>query len=238
LREKEGVEARAWDMKYGESLLKSYLLDKFDIKDTRQYFRTARVFPALLRLVEKLFRLRFENVEKIEGWHDSVTASEVYDVSQGDAVLIGRVFFDLYPRKGKLAGASAWLVRGRVPGKRLAEVVLNANMPENPSACMSYLDVRTLLHELGHCIHNLVAANRYVRFAGIGETQQDFVEAPSQMLELWLTDHQLFDFALNDKGEAIPKDTLRQLIVADGIGRGLALRSQWILMKYAVSRPN
>ncbi|KAJ9124030.1 hypothetical protein QFC22_000823 [Naganishia vaughanmartiniae] len=234
LRAKHGVEPRAWDMKYGESLLKSHLLGDFELSETRQYFNVDRVFPALLRIVERLFNLRFEKVDTIKAWHPTVTASEVYDVSQGREILIGRVFFDLFPREGKLDGASAWLVRGRVPGKRLAEIVLNANLPEQPSSCMAYIDVRYLLHELGHCVHNLVGPHRYVRFSGMGETQQDFVEAPSQMLELWLNEYKLFDFAINDKGKVIPEEILRRLIAADGIGRGLALRGQWILMKYAL----
>lgn len=63
----------------------------------------------------------------------------------------------------------------------------------------------------------------------------DFIEAPSQMLELWLTDAGLFDFAVNAQGVRIP-DTLRQqLIASDAIGRGITTRSLLAAAKYCVS---
>ncbi|KAJ9093775.1 hypothetical protein QFC19_008215 [Naganishia cerealis] len=52
LKQKEGVVAQPWDMKYGLALLKNYQLGGFDIKSTRQYFQMSRVLPALLHLVE------------------------------------------------------------------------------------------------------------------------------------------------------------------------------------------
>ncbi|KAJ9124018.1 hypothetical protein QFC22_000810 [Naganishia vaughanmartiniae] len=234
LKEKDGVDVQSWDMVYGESLLKSHLLDGFDIKATRQYFIVNRVFPALLRIVERLFSLRFEELPHVEAWYPSITACRVYDTVDGDDRLIGRLFFDLYPREGKLDGASAWGVRAPIPGKQMAEVILFANMPEQPTACMSYLEVKTLLHELGHCVHTLVSPSRFAQFAGIGTCQRDFVESPSQMLELWLTDYRLFDFAVNDKGEIIPAQVLKQLIAADSVGRGLAHQRQLVLAKYAL----
>lgn len=234
LKAKDGLEAQPWDMKYGGSMLKAHLLNGFDLKSTRQYFQVGRTFPALLRIVEKLFSLRFEMIDGIEAWHPAVTACLVYDTMDGTDRLIGRLFFDLYPREGKLDGASQWAVRKPIADKQLAEVILFANIPEQSTACMSYSDVKTLLHELGHCVHTLVSPNRFAQFAGIGACVRDFVEGPSQMLELWLTDYRLFDFAINDKDEMIPQGVLNQLIKADGIGRGLARQSQLVLAKYSV----
>ncbi|KAJ9106236.1 hypothetical protein QFC21_001381 [Naganishia friedmannii] len=234
LKEKDGVEAQPWDMKYGDSMLKADLLEGFDLKATRQYFQGGRVLPALLRIVEKLLSLRFEEIDDIEAWHPSVTACRVFDTVDGKDTLIGRLFCDLYPREGKLDGASQWAVRKPIAGKQLAEVILFANIPEQPTACMSYLDVKTLLHELGHCVHTLVSPNRFAQFAGIGSCQRDFVESPSQMLELWLSDYRLFDFAVNEQGGTIPPQVLRQLILADSIGRGLARRRQLVLAKYSL----
>lgn len=102
---------------------------------------------------------------------------------------------------------------------------------------MAYLGVKTLLHELGHCIHTLVSPNRFARFAGMGSCVRDFVEYPSQMLELWLSDYRLFGFAVNDKGETIPPQLLQQLISADGIGRGMDHQYQLALAKFSVSHP-
>lgn len=100
---------------------------------------------------------------------------------------------------------------------------------------MSYREVQTILHELGHCAHALLSTQSYDRFAGIDFVPMDFVEAPSQMLEMWLTDASLFDFALNTRGERIPDAMLHQLIAADAIGRGM--KTRWLLAasKYCVS---
>ncbi|KAJ9093913.1 hypothetical protein QFC19_008145 [Naganishia cerealis] len=234
LKEKDGIEVQSWDLKYGEALLKSQLLRDFDLKSTRQYFQVSRVFPALLRIVEKLFSLRFENIESLTAWHPSVTACHVYDLCNTKEKLIGKLFFDLFPREAKMDGASAWCIRAPIPERQLAEVILKANIPEQPAACMSYLEVRTLLHELGHCVHNMVAPNRYAQFAGIGACQRDFAEAPSQMLELWLTDYKLFDFAINNKGEVIPQHVLTQLVAADEVGRAICAQRQLVLARYSL----
>lgn len=234
LKEEDGVDAQPWDVWYGEMVLKNHLLKGFDLKATRQYFAVRKVFPALLLIVEKLFGLRFEKSDDIQAWHPSVTATKVYDVSEGKESLIGRLFFDLYPRDGKMEGAAAYTARAPIPDKQLAEIILYANMPAQPSACMSYRDVQVLLHELGHCVHALVNSHRYADFAGLSGCEMDFLEAPSQMLELFLTDYKLFDFATNERNELIPPHVLSQLIAADRIGRR-SLSRQAIFAKYAVS---
>ncbi|KAI5454909.1 Peptidase M3 [Naganishia albida] len=234
LKQKEGIEAQPWDMRYGTALLKSHLLSGFDPKVARQYFPVSRVFPALQQLAQRLFELRFEPIEDVDTWHPTVTASAVYDMAGGEKRLIGRIFFDIYPRNGKNDGASAHTARAPIVGEQLAEVILYANMPEQPGACLSYREVQTILHELGHCVHALTAKQRYHKFAGIGTAPMDFVEAPSQMLELWLTDESLLDFAINDRGERIPKSLLRQSVKASEIGRGMTKRNLLAMSKYCL----
>lgn len=234
LKQKEGIDAQPWDILYGRALLKSHLLSGFNPKIARQYFQVARVFPALQQIAQRLFSLRFEAIEGVDTWHPSVTASAVYDLAGGEEKLIGRIFFDIYPREGKNDGAAAYTARRPVDGEKLAEVILYANMPDQPGACMSYDEVQTILHELGHCAHALTAKQRYDRFAGIDSLPMDFVEAPSQMLELWLTDSSLFDFAVNDRGERIPQKLLDQLDAATAIGRGITKRSLMAMSKYCV----
>lgn len=235
LKQKEGIDAQPWDILYGKALLKSHLLSGFDPKIARQYFQVTKVFPALQQIAQRLFGLRFEDIQDVEAWHSTVTASAVYDLAGGEEKLIGRIFFDIYPREGKNDGAAAYTARGPVDGEQLAEVILYANMPHQAGACMSYREVQTILHELGHCVHALTAKQRYDRFAGIGTLPMDFVEAPSQMLELWLTDSSLFDFAVNELGERIPEALLHQLDAASAIGRGITKRSLLAMSKYCVS---
>lgn len=53
------------------------------------------------------------------------------------------------------------------------------------SHVLQHNDVVTLIHELGHGIHDLVSKTKFSRFHGPDGTVVDFGEAPSQMLESW-----------------------------------------------------
>jgi Zn-dependent oligopeptidase len=198
LQEVEGIDLQPWDMTYGLNQLKSHRLPGFDLKASREYFQVDNVFPALQRIGQTLFKLRFVPLNDIEAWHPSVTAALVYDhLADGGETLIGRIFFDIYPREGKVDGAAAYTTRRPIKDQQLGEVVLYANMPAQEGACMSYREVQTILHELGHCAHALLSTQSYDRLSGIDFVPMDFIESPSQMLELWLTDASSFDFAVN-----------------------------------------
>jgi Zn-dependent oligopeptidase len=170
----------------------------------------------------------------------SVSCCHVYDTFEGRDALIGRIFFDIYTREGKIDGEAAYSVRAPILGRQSAEVVLFANVSAQAGACLSFTETKNLLHdyELGHAAHCLLGAQRYAQFAGIGESaaQKDFTEAPSQMLEHWLEDARSLEFAVNKKGERIPGDVIGKLLAAEKIGRG-SIERNWLLVKakYAVS---
>ena len=58
-------------------------------------------------------------------------------------------------------------------------------------ALMRHDDVDTFFHEFGHLMHHMFGGQR--RWAGIAgvATEQDFVEAPSQMLEEWVWSYEM-----------------------------------------------
>lgn len=235
LKEQEQIVFKPWDLDYGVSRLKSHLFPGFDAKNARQYFPLARAFLALQKIVQDLFRIRFEPIEKVNAWHSSVSACLVYDTSSGQDTLIGRLFFDIYSREGKVDGASTWVVQPPVTDQQFAEVILVANMEGQSGSCMSFLELETLLHELGHCVHGLLSKQRYARLAWVHAVQMDFLEVPSQMLELWLTDETLFDFAVNKNGHRIPDKLLDQLLTAAKTGRAISKCGQIVVSKLAVS---
>lgn len=235
LQDRDQVKMEAWDLSYGQTLLKSELLPGFEPKDARQYFLIARVFPAVQKITQDLFRIRFEPIKNLTTWLPAVSACLVYDTSSGKDELLGRLFFDIYHRDGKKDGACAWFARPSVPKKQLAEAVLVANLEERPGACMSYWDMTGLLHELGHCVHAMLGKQRYCRFSGPLGIQRDLMEMPSQLLELWLTDKTLFDFAVNQQGERIPGSVLDNLLAAEEIGRGIQRSGQLLFARLAVS---
>lgn len=58
-----------------------------------------------------------------------------------------------------------------------------------PTRCkpslLRHFDAVIAIHELGHCIHDLVSKTRYSRFHGPEGVPVDFGEMPSQLLEQW-----------------------------------------------------
>lgn len=232
LKEEDDIDAQVWDMQYGISRLKSHLFPGFDSKEMRQYFLVDKVLPALQRIVQDIFCLRFEDTDAC-AWHTSVTSCLVYDTCQSEEVLIGRLSFDVFQRESKVDGASALTVRSAVCDTQLAEVVLVASLQTHPGACMSFLEVRSILHELGHCVHALVGKQRYCQLSGTA-TQRDFVEAPSQMLELVFTDKKMFNFAVNARGNSIPDEMLDKLLASSDIGQGLREINTLVLAHYSV----
>lgn len=96
---------------------------------------------------------------------------------------------------------------------------------------MEYDDVRTLFHEFGHLVHHVLGGHtRWAANSGV-RTEQDFVEAPSQMLEEWVRDPGVLQiFARQVKtGEPIPAAMVPQLRAAEEFGKGLDVRRQMFL---------
>ncbi|KAJ9106125.1 hypothetical protein QFC21_001267 [Naganishia friedmannii] len=152
LNEEDDVKAQAWDMQYGAHLLKQHRLENFDFKDTRRCFRLNRVLPGLFQIVENIFSLRFEPVSGIHSWHSSVSAYRIYNLIKEvqQKILVGRIFFDHYPREGKLDGASAFVVRSSsVPQVQLAEL-------------MAVDDIGTALDELDELVLAKYASELHV----------------------------------------------------------------------------
>jgi thimet oligopeptidase len=88
--------------------------------------------------------------------------------------------------------------------------------------------VETIFHEFGHAMHTILTRAKYSRFSGTS-VPQDFVEAPSQMLENWPWDKTVLDsFAVDyrDPKKKIPQDILNQLKASRLATYGTSYRRQ------------
>jgi len=163
----------------------------------RPYLPFDRAERGVLATAEKLFQIKFRQIENPDVWHPSVTAWEVLDGGK----VVGRFYLDMHPREGKDKWFSATPVVTGVRGRYLPEAGLICNFPRpevnaagevtGPNldpGLMQYSDVVTYFHEFGHLMHAILGGQ--TEWAGLSgfATEGDFIEVPSQMLEDWVYD--------------------------------------------------
>ena len=173
---------------YTEKLRKINLNDE----ELKPYFSLDKVQGAVFGLAEKLFGLKFEEVqgqEAVQKYHEDVLMYKVLEQNSEDKKNYKALLYvDYYPRKGKRAGA--WMTSFRNQYKKDGEnyrphisVVCNFTKPmgDIPSL-LTFQEVTTLFHEFGHALHGILANTQYPNLSGTS-VKWDFVELPSQFLE-------------------------------------------------------
>jgi thimet oligopeptidase len=142
---------------------------------------------------------------------------------------------DMFPRPGKFNHFANFSL---IDGKRLENgryqrptTSLLCNFPtpsgDHPSL-LTHQHVTTIFHEFGHAMHAILTQAKYVRFSGTN-VPQDFVEAPSQMLEYFSWDKKVLDgFAADyrDSTKKIPEEVLSKLKAADLATKAFYYRRQ------------
>jgi Zn-dependent oligopeptidase len=225
----------AWESAYYQELVKKSEYN-FDAQSVRPYFPYERVKQGVLDVTSTLFGVTFKRVNNAPVWHPSVECYEVYDGGK----LAGRFYLDMHPRADKYSHAAQFDVRTGVTGKQIPEAALICNFPggdPKDPGLMEHSDVRTFFHEFGHLLHTMFAGHHdWVGIGGI-RTEQDFVEAPSQMLEEWTWDPAvLATFAKHhETGVAIPAELVRQMKRANDYGKGLQVRRQMVYAQVSLS---
>jgi thimet oligopeptidase len=221
-----------WDIVYYGERVKAERYH-FDAQKARPYFEASQVFQGVLDVSGKLFDVSYRPVENAVVWHPDVRTYDVIagpSFGDGAGKSLGRVYLDLHPREGKFKHAAQFTVISGQEGHRLPEGALLCNFPK-PGGLIEYGEVRTLFHEFGHLVHHILGGHtRWAANSGV-RTEQDFVEAPSQMLEEWMRDPGVLQgFAKNVKtGQPIPAKMVEQLRAAEEFGKGLEVRRQMFL---------
>ena len=192
-----------------------------DTKVVREYFNYDASRDGILTLVQDLFDVRIEPWET-DAWHEDVEAYEIFD---GD-VVIGRFYLDMHPREGKYQHAAMFPFVNGIEGRQLPVAGLICNFPSGTSP-MQHSQVVTFLHEFGHLIHWIFAGHhRWSNVSGIN-TEWDFVEAPSQMLQEWVWDYDTISvFAKNAAGDVLPRDLHDRMVASRDFGLGMGTRRQ------------
>ena len=211
------AQINSWDWRYFANQLKKTKYN-VDAEQLRVYFPYERVLQGLFATYQHIFGLKFERVEPPYKWVGDLQLYTVADAQTGEP--LGLFYLDMFPREGKYNHFAQF---GIIEGKRLPDgryqrpvcaLVCNfpPPQPDKPSL-MSHDEVETVFHEFGHAMHTILTRAQYGRFAGTS-VPQDFVEAPSQMLENWAWDKTVLDsFAADyrDPNKKIPRAILDQL---------------------------
>jgi thimet oligopeptidase len=207
------------DHRYYSELVRREQFD-VDAQEVRTYFDFDKVCAGLLDVTGELFGLTYTATADPPSWHPDV---QVYDVAV-DGQPLGRIYLDLHPRPGKFSHAAMFDLVPGIAGRQLPEGVLACNFSRG---LMEHDDVVTLFHEFGHLVHHLLAGrHEWARFSGIN-TEWDFVEAPSQMLEEWAWDPAVLRrFATDAAGDPIAEDLVEKMRAADDFGKGVQARRQ------------
>ena len=206
---------------YGDRYLEKHY--HIDPNVVRQYFPLSFVFPAMLEIYSFLLGLRFEKVTPPSDiWHSSVECYDVFDATTSDRM--GTLYCDLFPREGKYSHAAVFILReGYHEGDHqvFPMVSLVCNFPTAPSL-MPLGEVETLFHEFGHALHCICSGYRckYAEF-GFGRVVTDFVETPSQIVELWLRNPGILKRISHhyETGESLPDDLATKIVKSHSSGK-------------------
>ena len=142
-----------------------------------------------------------------------------WDVTR-DGEHVAVLICDYFARGGKRSGAWCSALRSqRKLGGDVRPLVVNvcnfAKPPEGQPALLSYDDARTLFHEFGHALHQMLSDVTYEMISGTS-VPRDFVELPSQLYEHWLeVPEVLKTHALHaETGAPMPQEMLDRVLGA------------------------
>jgi peptidyl-dipeptidase Dcp len=209
----EGVngDLEKWDWRYYAEKRRGAEFD-LDEAQLKPYFQLDQMIAAAFDCANRLFGLSFEEV-KLPLYHSDCRAWEVRRDGAHVALFIG----DYFARGSKRSGAwcSAMRAQAKFP-KAQAPIVINVcNFAKSDPALLSYDDARTLFHEFGHALHQMLSNVTYEMISGTS-VPRDFVELPSQLYEHWLdVPEVLAKFATHaETGAAMPQDLLEKVLAA------------------------
>jgi len=209
-----------WDWRYyAEKRRKA----EHDLDETalKPYLRLEKMIEAAFDCAHRLFGLEFRPLD-LPLYHPDCRAWEVTRGGEHVAVFIG----DYFARGSKRSGAwcSAMQSQAHAPEEQAAIVINVCNFakpPKGQEALLSYDDARTLFHEFGHALHQMLSDVEYERYSGTS-VARDFVELPSQLYEHWLeVPEVLTRFATHaETGEAMPQEMLDKVLQAANFDMG------------------
>lgn len=186
-----------------------------DENQVTAYFPANTTGPAILEFYGEIFGLKFYKIEGQDAdelspsgkgsdlvWHPDVMMYAVWDNQEymekykvTDTGFRGYLYLDLFYREGVKSGGGGYMQPiqygfQKEDGSYFASscsVILNfqkSNDTIKPSL-FKHADVSSVMHELGHTMHNFLSQTAFSRTHGTAGVPSDFLEFPSQLMQNW-----------------------------------------------------
>ncbi len=208
-----------WDWRYYSERRRKAEHD-LDEAALKPYLGLEAMIAACLDCAHRLFRLDFKPLD-VPLYHPDARAWEVSRDGAHVAVFIG----DYFARGSKRSGAWCSAIRSqRKLGGDTAPIVVNVcNFAKGDPCLLSYDDARTLFHEFGHALHQMLSNVTYGFISGTS-VARDFVELPSQLYEHWLEVPEVLQTHARhwQTGAPMPAEMLQRLLAAGTYDQGFA----------------
>lgn len=215
-------ELEPWDWEYYTEKVRKARFD-VDEAEVKPYFEMNNVLEkGVFFTMEKLFGIRFRERNDLPVYHREV---RVFDVLDADGSQIGLFYIDFFSRDAKRGGAwmSAYVRQSALLQQKpvIVNVLNNPKPAEGETALISFDNVTTMFHEMGHAVHGLFSDVTYPSVSGTA-TPRDFVEFPSTFEEDWAIQPDILrNYARHhETGDRIPAELLNKVIQASKFNQG------------------
>jgi len=218
MMQRDGIDdtLQPWDWEYYAEKVRAEKYS-FDEDEVRAYFELDNVLKnGVFYAMKKLYGIRFEERDDIPVYHPDVRVFTVYD---SDGSELGLFYGDYFSRDSKRGGAwmNSFVSQSTLLNKKPVVMnVLNITPPaEGDPALITFDNVTTMFHEMGHAVHGLFSDVTYPSLSGTS-VPRDFVEFPSTFEEDWaILPEVLENYAIHhETGERIPQGLLDKLVEA------------------------
>lgn len=211
-----------WDWAYFAEQVRKEKYD-LDANAIRPYFEFDRVLEdGVFFTLKALYGVSLTPRPDLPVYHPDVKAYEMFD-EDGSSIAI--FYADYFSREGKRGGAwmSSFVTQSELLNTKPVVVnVMNIKKaPDGEPTFVSYSEVTTMFHEMGHGTHGMFSKVKYPTLSGTS-VSRDFVEFPSTFEEDWAAHPEvLANYAKHyETGEAIPQDLLEKLLKSRSFNQG------------------
>ncbi len=224
LMQADGVQdtVQPWDWEYYAEKVRQqqYQVDENLVKP---YFELESVLHnGVFFTMKQLYGIEFRERTDLPVYHPTV---RVFDVLDRDGSQLGLFYADYFQRDSKRGGAWMDALNSQSRLMNQAPVIVNVmNIPrpaEGQPALISFDNVTTMFHEMGHAVHGLFSSVTYPTLSGTN-VPRDYVEFPSTFHEDWAIDPKVLgNFAKHyETKQTIPRDLLDKTIAASKFNQG------------------